>query len=78
MYGTISVLIDIRLCQPGEIQEIPANVPQATGTPGAWSPNNARRWSGSSPDHPALPFALQPGADPEHPRQFPLTQGLPA
>ena len=78
MYGTISVLIDIRLCQPGEIQEILAILPRASAPTGAWSPNNDRRGPKSTLNHPALPFALQPGADPEHPRQFPLTQGLPA
>lgn len=56
---------------PGECRPSPTPA-------GAWSPNNVRRWGRSSPDHPALPFALQPGADPEHPHQFPLTQGLPA
>ena len=47
--------------------------PCAISTPGAWSPNNDRQGRRSSPDHPALPFALQPGTDSEHPRRFPLT-----
>jgi hypothetical protein len=33
MYGTISVLTDIRLRQPWEIQEILANVHRAIDTP---------------------------------------------
>lgn len=52
--------------------------PCAISTPGAWSPNNDRQGRRSSPDHPALPFTPRSNVDPEPPRHFPLTKGLPA